>query len=66
MSTPAPMHPQMRASVNRLYREAQLARAKQLEMDADLLYYSLLAHSMTERTLRAEAKALRESAENSR
>jgi hypothetical protein len=60
------MHAQMTAAAKNLYREALHAKAKQLEMDADLLHYALLAPSMRERTLREEAKALRERAESAK
>jgi hypothetical protein len=39
-----------------------IQQAEQLEADADTLYMSLLAPSMTERTIREEAAALREQA----
>lgn len=41
----------------------QTAKADELERKADTLYLSLLAPSMKEDALRAEAKSLREEAE---
>lgn len=39
-----------------------IQKAEQLERDADTLYLSLLAPSMTEKAMRDEAKELREAA----
>lgn len=42
--------------------QQMIQKAEQLERDADTLYLSLLAPSMTEKAMRDEAKTLREQA----
>jgi len=44
--------------------QQMIEKAEQLERDADLLYLSLLAPSMTEKAIRQEAKELREAAKS--